>query len=40
LYPKVKDLSTVKDLGGWDVINKKFFADGAAFDQIQAKIKR
>ncbi|TYQ29388.1 sulfate ABC transporter substrate-binding protein [Pseudanabaena sp. UWO311] len=40
LYPKVKDLSTVKDLGGWDAINKKFFADGAAFDQIQAKIKR
>ena len=40
LYPKVKDLSTVKDLGGWDEINKKFFADGAAFDQIQSKIKR
>jgi len=40
LYPKVKDLSTVKDLGGWDAINKKFFADGAAFDQIQGKIKR
>ncbi|CAN1213575.1 sulfate ABC transporter substrate-binding protein [Tumidithrix helvetica PCC 7403] len=40
LYPKVKELSTVKDLGGWDTINKKFFADGAVFDQIQAKIKR
>jgi sulfate/thiosulfate transport system substrate-binding protein len=40
LYPKVKELATVKDLGGWDAINKKFFADGAAFDQIQAKIKR
>jgi sulfate/thiosulfate-binding protein len=40
LYPKVKDLSTVKDLGGWDAIDKKFFADGAAFDQIQSKIKR
>jgi sulfate transport system substrate-binding protein len=40
LYPPVKDLATVKDLGGWDAINKKFFADGAAFDQIQAKIKR
>lgn len=40
LYPVVKNLSTVKDLGGWDAINKKFFADGAAFDQIQAKIKR
>jgi len=40
LYPVVKNLSTVKDLGGWDAINKKLFADGAAFDQIQAKIKR
>ncbi len=40
LYPKVKDLSTVKDLGGWDAINKKFFADGAIFDQIQSQIKR
>ncbi|MBD2186553.1 sulfate ABC transporter substrate-binding protein [Pseudanabaena mucicola] len=40
LYPPVKDLATVKDLGGWDAINKKFFADGAAFDQIQAKMKR
>jgi len=40
LYPKVKELATVKDLGGWDEINKKFFADGAAFDKIQSKIKR
>ncbi len=27
-------------ISGWDAINKKFFADGAAFDQIQSKIKR
>ncbi|ELS31125.1 MULTISPECIES: sulfate ABC transporter substrate-binding protein [Pseudanabaena] len=40
LYPKVKELATAKDLGGWSEINKKFFADGAAFDQIQAQIKR
>ncbi len=40
LYPKVKELATVKDLGGWSEINKKFFADGAIFDQIQSQIKR
>ncbi|EKF02077.1 putative sulfate-binding protein [Tolypothrix sp. PCC 7601] len=39
-FPKVKTLGTVKDFGGWDAINKKFFADGAVFDQIQAKNKR
>jgi sulfate/thiosulfate transport system substrate-binding protein len=36
-YPKVKNLGTVQDYGGWDAIQKKFFADGAVFDQIQAK---
>ncbi len=36
-YPKVKTLFTVKDLGGWDEIQKKFFDDGATFDKIQAK---
>lgn len=35
-YPKVKTLFTVKDLGGWDEIQKKFFDDGAVFDKIQA----
>jgi len=40
LYPKVKELATVKDFGGWSDINKKFFADGAIFDQIQSQIKR
>ncbi|MDX2255120.1 MAG: sulfate ABC transporter substrate-binding protein [Pseudanabaenaceae cyanobacterium bins.39] len=40
LYPPIQNLSTVKDLGGWSAINQKFFAEGAAFDQIQAKIKR
>lgn len=40
LYPKVKELATVKDFGGWSDINKKFFADGGIFDQIQSKIKR
>ncbi|HEY9859460.1 MAG TPA: sulfate ABC transporter substrate-binding protein [Candidatus Obscuribacterales bacterium] len=36
-YPQVKDLATVKDYGGWGDIQTKFFADGAVFDQIQAK---
>ncbi len=40
LYPVVKDLASVKDYGGWGEIDKKFFADGGIFDQIQAKIKR
>jgi sulfate transport system substrate-binding protein len=36
-FPKVKTLFTVKDLGGWSDIQKKFFDDGAVFDKIQAK---
>lgn len=38
-YPPVKILSTIQDLGGWDAVQKKFFDDGALFDQIQAKKK-
>jgi sulfate/thiosulfate transport system substrate-binding protein len=38
-YPTVKTLGTVQDFGGWDAAQKKFFADGAIFDQIQAKKK-
>jgi sulfate transport system substrate-binding protein len=36
-YPKVKTLGTVEEFGGWDAVQQKFFADGAIFDQIQAK---
>jgi sulfate/thiosulfate transport system substrate-binding protein len=36
-YPQVSNLSTVKDFGGWNAVQKKFFADGGIFDQIQAK---
>ncbi|AFY31856.1 sulfate ABC transporter substrate-binding protein [Calothrix sp. PCC 7507] len=39
-FPKVKTLGTVKDFGGWDAIDKKFFADGGVFDKIQAQKKR
>ncbi len=34
-YPAVKTLGTVKDYGGWDQVQDKFFVDGALFDQIQ-----
>ena len=35
-FPKVTKLFAVKDLGGWDTVQKKFFDDGGVFDQIQA----
>ncbi|MDZ7993244.1 MAG: sulfate ABC transporter substrate-binding protein [Nostoc sp. EfeVER01] len=36
-FPKVKTLGTVADLGGWEAIDKKFFADGGVFDKIQSQ---
>ncbi|MBG1271704.1 sulfate ABC transporter substrate-binding protein [Nostoc sp. WHI] len=39
-FPKVKTLGIVADFGGWEAIDKKFFADGAIFDKIQAQKKR
>jgi sulfate/thiosulfate transport system substrate-binding protein len=36
-YPQVRNLGTVKDFGGWNAVQKKFFADGGIFDQIQEK---
>lgn len=39
-YPKINQLYTVADLGGWDAIQTKFFEDGAIFDQIQSKIAK
>lgn len=33
-FPKVTKLTTVKDFGGWDTIQTKFFNDGSVFDQI------
>ena len=38
-YPQLKTLFTVQDLGGWDIVQKKFFTDGATFDKIQAASK-
>ncbi len=39
-YTKVNNLGNVQDYGGWAEVQKKFFADGAVFDQIQSSIKR
>jgi len=36
LFPPLKTVS-IADLGGWDDVNKKHFADGAIFDQIYLK---
>jgi sulfate/thiosulfate transport system substrate-binding protein len=36
-YPKINKLFTVKDLGGWETVQSKFFDDGADFDKILAK---
>lgn len=38
-YPPIQTLFTAQDLGGWEIIQKKFFADGATFDKIQAAKK-
>lgn len=35
-FTPVKTLGTVQDYGGWSEVQKKFFADGAFFDQMQA----
>ncbi|AFY30836.1 sulfate ABC transporter substrate-binding protein [Calothrix sp. PCC 7507] len=38
-YPPIKTLFTAQDLGGWDLIQQKFFTDGAIFDKLQAAKK-
>jgi sulfate/thiosulfate transport system substrate-binding protein len=35
-FPKVKVLGNVAEYGGWKDFQKKFFADGAIYDQIEA----
>jgi sulfate/thiosulfate-binding protein len=39
-FPQVNKLLTVNDLGGWKELNKKFFADGAIFDQVLQKANK
>ncbi len=36
-FPKVNTLFTIKDLGGWSEVQKKFFDDGGIFDEITGK---
>ncbi|MEH2280422.1 MAG: sulfate ABC transporter substrate-binding protein [Nostoc sp.] len=38
-HPPIKTLFTSQDLGGWDIIQSKFFGDGAIFDKIHAASK-
>ncbi|BAY10145.1 sulfate ABC transporter substrate-binding protein [Calothrix sp. NIES-2098] len=38
-YPPINTLFTSQDLGGWDLIQKKFFVDGAIFDKVQSAKK-
>jgi sulfate/thiosulfate transport system substrate-binding protein len=39
-FPEVSTLFTVSDLGGWDAVQTKFFADGAEFAKIQAQARQ
>ncbi len=38
-FPKIKHLGTVEDYGGWAAVQRKFFSEGAVFDQIQAQLR-
>lgn len=37
-FPAVERLGTVADFGGWSVVQKKFFDDGAIFDQMRSQL--
>jgi sulfate transport system substrate-binding protein len=39
-YPPIKTLGSVEDFGGWDKAQKRFFEDGAVFDEIRAQLGR
>lgn len=36
-FPTITKLFNIKSFGGWEAVQKKFFADGAIFDQIQGR---
>jgi sulfate transport system substrate-binding protein len=36
VYPDFERLYNIRDFGGWDAVQEKFFVDGAIFDQIQS----
>ena len=37
-FPRVQDLFTVRDLGGWPEVQKTLFAPGAAYDRVTASL--
>ena len=39
-FPAIKTLFTAKDLGGWETINKQFFAEGALFDKVASQVRK
>lgn len=39
-FPRVEDLFTVQDLGGWDAVRRDVFADGAAYDRALERALR
>ncbi|MGB8687954.1 MAG: sulfate ABC transporter substrate-binding protein [Microcoleus sp.] len=39
-FPRISKLFTVSDVGGWNGVQTKFFADNALFDQIQNGLGR
>lgn len=39
-YPAINKLFTIRDLGGWNIVQDKFFKEGGVFEQIQAAIHK
>ncbi|MCC3407076.1 MAG: sulfate ABC transporter substrate-binding protein [Microcoleus sp. PH2017_10_PVI_O_A] len=39
-FPRISKLFTIADVGGWNAVQNKFFADNAMFDQIQNSLGR
>ncbi|MCU0543527.1 MAG: sulfate ABC transporter substrate-binding protein [Oscillatoriaceae cyanobacterium Prado104] len=39
-FPRIGRLFTITDLGGWNAVQNKFFADNAMFDRIQSSLGR
>ncbi len=39
-FPKINQLLTVEDLGGWEKVQKEFFAEGAIFDRVLAVLRK
>jgi sulfate/thiosulfate-binding protein len=39
-FPRIGKLFTIADVGGWNAVQQKFFADNAIFDQIENALGR